>query len=91
MKTRHPEIMKGWVLLHPAYTRRQYADAFCSGNLMFAKSVPASVEVDYFKHTEFYDHGRRISPKDWHRRFRPDCVMVKATLTIPCVKSKKAG
>jgi hypothetical protein len=79
------------VLLHPAYTRRKYAEALCSGNLMFAKSVDASVETDYFQQTKFVDHGKRISRKEWHRRFRPDCVMVKATLTIHCVKPKKAG
>lgn len=44
------------------------------------------VETDYFNVRRFTDKGRRISAVRWREKYRPNCRMVKATLTVPMRK-----
>lgn len=41
------------------------------------------VEVDYFDCRAWTDKGRRVSRETWRLAYRPDCRMVRATLTWP--------
>lgn len=42
-----------------------------------------SVETDYFRSAKWSSKGVEVSRATWRKRYRPECRMVRATLTIP--------
>ena len=74
--------MRGWVILHPALTKKEYAAKYLDGKMRFAKSVDAWVETDYFQHRNWNGHGVRNTREQWRAKYRPDCQMVRATLSL---------
>lgn len=74
--------MHGWVILHPALTKKEYAKKHLGGSMRFAHAVDASVETDYFQRRNWNSHGIRLTREQWRAKYRPDCKMVRATLSL---------
>lgn len=82
----HPHTMRGWVILHP---RRENNTHLPKGDPARTISEPY-VETDYFW-VRRWDARKSTNPNprarytraEWQRTYRPDCTMVRATLTLP--------
>lgn len=73
--------LKGWVILHPAKTKKQVIAEGMPAR--FAKPSSAYVEVIDF-HVKRWKSRKipgHVTREKWRSKFRPDCQIVRATLT----------